>query len=185
MNKRKRWERRPRVAALKGAPRVSRAQISELLELARSDDPTERREAAQWLCPCHVRQRIETVWEALYRLLEDEDVKVRRQAWHTLEDGGRPDDPALDAIVARTMEREQDSRVLRFAERLARPRRAKEMAMLHVSARPQRRERGKCDFCGRTEVFVERDIETMIPAGAMDRIALICEECAVSVGTTP
>src|SRR5207244_4255588 len=105
-----------------GEPRVGRGQIEELLGQARSSDPEDRRVAAQLLCPCHVRRRIEPVWEALYRLLEDPDVLVRRAAWHTLEDGGRPDDPALDEILSRTLRQETDAQVLRFARDLAGPR---------------------------------------------------------------
>ena len=36
------------------------------------------------LCPCHVRQRIDDVWAALYRGLQDVELKVRQAAWHTL-----------------------------------------------------------------------------------------------------
>src|SRR5215212_1016424 len=96
-----------------GEPRVGREQVEELLELSRSAEPEQRRHAAQYLCPCHVRRRIDAVWEALYRMLEDPDVQVRRAAWHTLEDGGRPDDPRLDAILERTLRDETDAAVLR------------------------------------------------------------------------
>src|SRR5690349_4222220 len=105
-----------------GEPRVGRDQTEELLEQSQSDEPEERLVAAQFLCPCHVRRRIEPVWEALYRLLEDPDVRVRRAAWHTLEDGGRPDDAALDQILDRTLQQETDPQVLRFARQVASPR---------------------------------------------------------------
>src|SRR5439155_18687960 len=95
--------------------RIGHEQIAELLEQSSSDDPEERLLAAQYLCPCHVRRRIESVWEALYRLLEDEDLRVRRAAWHTLEDGGRSDDPTLDAILERVMKTDSDPQVQRFA----------------------------------------------------------------------
>lgn len=61
-----------------GERRAGSEQIAELLELARSTDAEDRCHAAENLCPCHVRKRIETVWEALFALLEDPDVKVRR-----------------------------------------------------------------------------------------------------------
>ena len=79
-----------------GERRAGREQIAELLEKSKSEDADDRCEAAENLCPCHVRRRIPEVWDALYRMLEDPDVRVRRAAWHTLEDGGTPDDPALD-----------------------------------------------------------------------------------------
>ena len=40
------------------------------MELSRSDDSEDRLTAAKYLCPCHVRRRIEAVWQALYRLHE-------------------------------------------------------------------------------------------------------------------
>src|SRR5713226_5134120 len=144
-------------------PRVGRDEIQDLLRQCASSDPEERLVAAQFLCPCHVRRRIEAVWEALYRLLEDPDVRVRRAAWHTLEDGGRPDDPALDEILDRALKSETDPQVLRFAQHLAGPRREKERIAARVMGRPEPKQRGRCDFCGERDVEVERDLETMIP----------------------
>jgi hypothetical protein len=160
-----------------GEPQVGREQIAELLELSRSSDPEERRHAAQFLCPCHVRRRIEAVWDALFRMLEDPDVAVRRAAWHTLEDGGRPDDPRLDTILERTLRDEKDPAVLRFARMFVEPRKAKERVTMAAAARPTPRVRGRCDFCGEPDVFVERDLETMIPTGDLPRPALTCERC--------
>jgi HEAT repeats len=160
-----------------GEQRVGRDEIPKLLEMSQSADPDERATAAQFLCPCHVRRRIEAVWEALYRLLEDPDVRVRRAAWHTLEDGGRPDDPALDAILERVLRDDTDPRVLDFARKLAGPRREKEKLIANLAARPQPKQRGRCDFCGEDNIPVERDLETMIPTGDLPRPALICERC--------
>jgi hypothetical protein len=149
-----------------------------LLEQSRSRDAEERLAAAQFMCPCHVRRRIEAVWEALYRLLEDEDVRVRRAAWHTLDDGGRPEDAALDAILDRTLKTETDPQVRRFAEHVAGPRRHQERVLANLAARPTVRQRGRCDFCGEPNRFVERDLETMIPTTGLPRPALICDPCA-------
>src|SRR6266511_710234 len=118
-------------------PRVGREQIEELLAQAHSDDPAERLVAAQFLCPCHVRRRIDAVWEALYRLLEDPEVEVRRAAWHTLEDGGRPDDPALDTVLERVLRTETDRTVLNFARHIAGPRRDRELVAARIAGRPQ------------------------------------------------
>src|SRR5437763_13258113 len=96
MNKHQKRAHRP------GEAHVSKQDIPGLLELAWSEDPDDRLFAARYLCPCHVRTRIEPVWDALYRLMEDVDPRVRQQAWHTIEDGGKPGDEAaaerLEAI---------------------------------------------------------------------------------------
>lgn len=161
-----------------GEPRVGREQIEELLQQSKSGDAEERLVAAQYLCPCHVRRRIEAVWEALFRLLEDPDVRVRRAAWHTLEDGGRPDDPALDAILERALQQETDPQVLRFAHHVAGPRQEKERMAALVMGRPAPRQKGRCDFCGESGVEVERDLQTMIPTDDLPRAAWICARCS-------
>ena len=84
-----------KAAFRQGERRVRKDEIENLIDLSRSEDPKGRLIAARNLCPCHVRTRIEAVWEALFRMLEDPDVPVRRAAWHTLEDGGKPVDPVL------------------------------------------------------------------------------------------
>ena len=94
--KRKGLNRHQKAVFNPGEQRVRGEEIERLIELAYSEDPAERLDAAQNLCPCHVRKRVEAVWQALYRLMLDPDVRVRRAAWHTLEDGGCPNDPALN-----------------------------------------------------------------------------------------
>src|SRR4051794_30551614 len=131
-----------------GEQRVGREQIEEMLEQSRSGEAEQRLEAAKWLCPCHVRRRIDEVWEALYLLLEDPDVRVRRAAWHTLEDGGRPDDPRLDAISERVARTETDFAVLNFIKIIGGPRRDQEMVLAKLAGRVQPKQRGRCDFCG-------------------------------------
>jgi hypothetical protein len=160
-----------------GERRVGREQIEEMLEQSTSKEPAERLEAAKWLCPCHVRRRLDEVWEALYRLLEDDDVRVRRQAWHTLEDGGRPDDPKLDAILERVQRSDPDPTIQNYIRQIGGPRRERELAMARVAGRPRPKQRGRCDFCGEPDVPVEQDLRTMIPAGDFDRPALVCERC--------
>jgi hypothetical protein len=161
-----------------GEQRVDRETINDLLELSRSEKAEERETAAQYLCPCHVRRRIEEVWEALYRMLEDEDARVRRAAWHTLEDGGRPEDPKLDEILERTLKNETDRTVRNFAEKVSGPRKDKELAIMKMTPRSGPKRRGKCDFCGQSNVFVELDPDTMIPSGSDTRAALVCEKCS-------
>ena len=163
-----------------GERKISRAQVAELLDLACSVDADERLAAAQLLCPCHIRGRIPAVWETIYRMMEDPDRRVRFAAWHTLEDGGLPNDPDTFARLEQLFRRETDPKILKFVERIlgdelvARDRR--ELQQMHMAGR-QPRQRGKCDFCGARDVVVERDLETMIPTGDWPRPALICERC--------
>jgi HEAT repeat protein len=161
-----------------GEPRVGREQLDELLQLSRSAEVEERLTAAQFLCPCHVRRRVEAAWEALYRLLEDPEPRVRRAAWHTLDDGGRPDDPKLDAVIARALRGDPDEKVRGYARKFAGSRQEGERAAQDLAARPVPRTRGRCDFCGRDNIPIERDLTTMIPSAAAPRPALICERCA-------
>ena len=83
-------------------------EIWHYIELSNSDDPSERLEAARNLCPCHVRRRVDEAWDALYRMMEDPDDDVRVAAYHTLEDGGKPDDPELKEIFDRAWENETE-----------------------------------------------------------------------------
>jgi hypothetical protein len=111
-------------------------------------------------------------------MLEDSDVRVRRAAWHTLEDGGRPEDPKLDEILERTLKSETDRTVRNFAEKVSGPRKDKELAVMRMTPRSAPKRRGKCDFCGASNVLVELDLDTMIPSGAETRAALVCEKCS-------
>jgi hypothetical protein len=160
-----------------GEERVGRQEIEQLLELSHSPDAEDRKFAASYLCPCHVRRRIEDVWEALYRMLEDENVEVRRNAWHTLEDGGRPDDPKLDEIFARAEVNETDRNVLAFLRQLGGSRQERDALKENLSHRNEYDKRGKCDFCGQTNVAVKTDYDTEINASGTARLGLICKEC--------
>jgi hypothetical protein len=160
-----------------GERRAGREQIAELLVKAYSDDADERCEAAENLCPCHVRKRIDAVWEALYKMLEDPDVRVRRAAWHTLEDGGTPNDSALDAIFERAQKTETDRQVRHLMQQVMGPRREREMHTIRALGQSQPKTRGKCDFCGDSNVFVERDGSVEIPAGDHYRPAWVCASC--------
>jgi hypothetical protein len=160
-----------------GERRTGREQIEELLVKSVSEDVEDRCEAAENLCPCHVRRRIPEVWEALYRMLEDPEVTVRRAAWHTLEDGGRPDDPTLDTIIERTLATETDRQVLRFIEIVSRPRHEMEMHLLRAQGATQPKTRGKCDFCGESNAVVERDYSVEIPTDDHYRPAWKCVKC--------
>lgn len=166
-----------RAAFRPGEERVGREEIRELLQMSASKDPADRLQAASLLCPCHVRKRIDEVWKALYRMLEDEDLKVRRAAWHTLEDGGKPDDPALDVILERTMENETDRQVLGFARQFSKGRKRRKEVEFEVAAISDFADRGKCDFCGDASVPIKQDFETELDVGGARRFAMVCEPC--------
>lgn len=167
-----------------GDHRTRQGDVEYYLELSRSTDPTERLEAAQNLCPCHVRRKIDDVWRALFRMMEDSDSLVRRAAWHTLEDGGVPDDPAIAPIFQRAvanLDRESDRSTRLFIQEFAVPFiRASEQVDLErkrLSA-DRYREKGKCDFCGQSGVGIRREYDTEIKDnnGSM-RFGNICKEC--------
>lgn len=170
LNKHQKAARRP------GELKVSRAQVPELLELSCSLDADDRLHAAKYLCPCHIQSRIPEVWEAVLRMMEDDDRRVRQQAWHTWEDGGLPNDPTLFARMEQIYQREKDGKVRAFAHTIIGQRLAEqnqcEMTRLHLTTQPT--QRGKCDFCGANSVAVTRDLDTVIG----NRLAWICKECA-------
>ena len=146
--------------------------------MSRSPDPADREHAASFLCPCHVRRRIEEVWNALFRMMEDEDVRVRRAAWHTLEDGGKPDDPRLDRLLDRLSRTETDRRVRSFIDIFSGQRRKKADLEFKLAGRSEFHLRGKCDFCARSGVPLKRDLHTLIPDNGTSRAGLICRSCA-------
>ena len=51
------------------------------------------------------------------------------------------------------------------------------MHTIRALGQSQPKTRGKCDFCGNSNVFVERDDSVEIPAGDHYRPAWICESC--------
>ena len=150
MARRRKGLNRHQKAAFKGGEhRVRGEAVQRLIEMAYSEDAGERLHAAENLCPCHVRKRVEAAWEALYRLMQDADVRVRRAAWHTLEDGGCPNDPALLPIFELAVANETDSQVRRWVERFAAPalsERSRQDALR--AAYTPFQAYGRCDFCG-------------------------------------
>ena len=162
-----------------GEHRVRGEELGRLIELADSTDLAERLHAAENLCPCHVRKRVEAAWEALYQLMQDPDVRVRRAAWHTLEDGGCPNDPALLPVFERAVANETDSQVRRWVERFAEPALAERdrQDALRAAHTPFQ-EYGRCDFCGETGRRVRTDYDTELTcSGGSGRLAQICQRC--------
>lgn len=178
MGRQKGLNKHQKAAFRPGEQRTRNHEIEDLLALAASADAGERCYAAQNLCPCHVRRRIDEVWQALYQMMEDPDVAVRRAAWHTLEDGGRPNDPAFLPILARALANETDPQVRRFAQLFAAEQRIQESVDEKRRAAPRFGLRGRCDFCGAEQVAVRRDFETQLETvGQLPRHALICARC--------
>ena len=166
----------------RGEGHVGKEQIKELLAMSVSDDPADRLVAAENLCPCHARCRIPDVWKALFRMMEDVNPQVRRASWHTIEDGGKPGSPAEIAELERILNLESDPKIRRFAEtafkKAVGSKSGEEMAFLWNVGRSERRVRGKCDFRATENVFVDWDLQTMIPDGNEQRAARICGQCA-------
>lgn len=177
---RKGMNKHQKAAFRPGEHRVRGDEIEYYLQLSYSDDPNERLEAADNLCPCHVRTGNDHVQRAIYRMMQDADVRVRRAAWHTLEDGGCPTNAQLDHIFEQAVEHETDQQVRRFVEMFAVPRLQEQQTLaLQRAQRSAFTERGKCDFCGASNVPVKPDYETEIGAGREGhRLARICEACA-------
>jgi hypothetical protein len=175
MNKHQKAAHRP------GEQKVSRASIPDLLDLSCSSAVEDRLVAAQYLCPCHIQARLPEVWEAVFRMMEDEDRRVRFAAWHTWEDGGLPNAPAALERMESIFRQETDPKVRRFAETILgkelAARTKVEMAQLHLAGVTPAGQRGKCDFCGESNVLVRSDFSTTIPTAGLPRAAWVCEQC--------
>ena len=163
----------------RGEDRLRGDKIDLYISMAYSDLPADREAAMENLCPCHVRRRIDAVWEALYRGLQDPNIRVRRAAWHTLDDGGRPNDPQLQPILEKIAKKETDPKLRQRALDLIQS--ARRLADEHQELVAQRADyfRGKCDWCGDTGVQVTYDYETEFDGtGGQKRFALMCLDCA-------
>ena len=161
-----------------GEQRVSAEEMEELLVLSESTVDEDRILAASYLCPCHIRRPDQRVWTALYRMMEDPNVRGRRAAWHTLEDGGCPTDSAFEDLLKRRLETETDEQVRGFVREFAEPIPEKERSAIAQAGRRQKRITGRCDFCGENDVPVVKDLDTMIPTEGMPRPALLCKSCS-------
>ena len=156
--------------------RVCGTDVEELVRLSTSEEVENRRLAAELLCPCHVRRRVEAAWDALFRLMEDTDPKVRFAAWHTLEDGGNPGDPRLPAIARRVLVYEANVFIRRMAGEVVRGEETRTQIAQQASL-SRATVRGRCDFCGADGVPVDNDLGTMIPTYDLPRPARACARC--------
>lgn len=172
-----------------GEEKVSRAEIDDLLTMSCSVDVEERLLAAKYLCPCHIQARIPAVWEAIFRMMADPEPKVRYAAWHTWEDGGLPNDPAAFETLEQIYHQERDPKVRKFAEfimgKALAERREREHVELWLAAKSPTKIRGKCDFCGESDVLVVQDLNTTLTSNGSLRAALICTHCIENSSETP
>ncbi len=166
-----------KAARRRGECRVNTPEVTRLVTMANSDDADQRLTAAQFLCPCHVRTRNAEASAALRKLMEDADLRVRRAAWHTLEDGGGGDDPAIQALADKIWTGESDRTIRWLIEKVCGSRVRRQRLADRAASLPAPRRRGKCDFCGRTGVMVREQFDRSIPDDEGSRPARICESC--------
>ena len=111
---------------------------------------------------------------ALQKLMRDPDVKVRRQAWHTLEDGGPT--PEAKQVADEICDSETDPRVRSVIRQFF-----GFVASHSLQPTPRSfKHRGKCDFCGRSDIAVADRYDIDIPDGSGTRAAKICDACVSS-----
>ncbi len=151
--------------------------VEYYLSLAYSADPDDRALAMENLCPCHVRKRIDAVWVALYKGLVDPDLRVRRAAWHTLDDGGNPNDPRLEPLLHKIVKTETDPILRQRALDLIKATQNVEEQKQMLLAQKAHTFSGRCDWCGTSNVSVSYDYETEFETGGTKRFALVCEAC--------
>ena len=108
-------------------------------------------------------------------MLEDEDIKVRRVAWHTLKDGGRPHEPALYTILERTLEQDADRQVLGCPWKYAHGRKIRKGVEFEVAAISDYANRGRRDFCGGANVPIKTNFEKNHDVSGSRRFAMVCE----------
>lgn len=185
MPRKKGLNKHQKAAFKPGEHRLRKDEIDYYLELSQSGNVEERLEAAENLCPCHVRKPIPEVNDAVQRMMEDADLHVRRAAWHTLEDGGVPNEPWVFEVYERAVARGEDDKFIRWVmaecvEPLVREQEQVEFARASLSINQSAfAQRGKCDFCGQMGVPVKPDYDTTLDTvGEQSRLAHICEACA-------
>ena len=160
-----------------GESRLRGDEVKHYLALADSDDPQDRIEAMENLCPCHIRKRIDVVWETLYRGLQDSDLKVRQAAWHTLEDGGRPNDPKLYPILVEIAETEVNPKLRQNANDIVKKAQTIEEKKHDLSVQRHHYFTGKCDWCGDSAAKVYQLYDSELKIEGMVRLAQVCDDC--------
>ena len=166
----------------RGERRLRGDEVRYYRALADSEDPQDRIEAMENLCPSHVRKRIDVVWEALYHGLQDSELKVRQAAWHTLDDGGRPNDPKLYPIMVEIANTETDPKLKQQATELVQAVQTVEYKKQDLSGQRHHYFTGKCDWCGDSTAKVCQLYDNELEIGGTVRLAQACDDCRSEYG---
>ncbi|HIB91875.1 TPA: hypothetical protein EYO57_32600 [Candidatus Poribacteria bacterium] len=161
----------------RGERRLRSDEVKHYLALADSEDPQDQIEAMENLCPCHVRKQIDVVWEALYRGLQDRALKVRQAAWHTLEDGGRPNDSKLYLIMVELTNTETNPKLKQQATKLVQAVQIVEDKKQDLSGQRHHYFTGKCDWCGDSIAKVCQLYDSELEIEGTVRLAQVCDGC--------
>lgn len=90
---------------VKGEPDSCIRTVEGVIALTHSEDPKVRKATLRDMCPCHVKDNIDALWQRIMEMANDPDPNVRYQVMHNLCDGSplcREDD------VIRTLEEMHD-----------------------------------------------------------------------------
>ena len=166
----------------RGERRLRWKEVQHYLKLADSEQAPDRIEAMENLCPCHVRQRIDDVWAALYRGWQDEELKVRQAAWHTWEDGGQPNDPNLYPIMVEIAKTESNPKLREQAQKIVKSVQVVEDKKQTLSKQRYHYFTGKCDWCGHSAAEVAYLYDSDIQIGATVRLAQAGDDCRSEYG---
>ena len=98
-------------------------------------------------------------------------------AWHTLDDGGNPDDPRLQPLLEKIAKEETDPKLRQRALDLIAATRKVEEQKEALLAQKTHTFSGRCDWCGTSNVSVSYDYETEFETHGTKRFALVCETC--------
>ena len=138
----------------RGECRLRGNELASYLAMANSENPKERLEAMKNLCPCHIRKRFDAVWDALYRGLQDIDLKVRQAAWHTLEENhdGRLNAPKLYPLMVEISKNEENPKLRQNAKSIVGNAQSQKQNIEDKKhdflGKRSNYFQGKCDWCG-------------------------------------
>jgi hypothetical protein len=172
----------------RGERRLRGHELTSYLARANSEDSKERLEAMKNLCPCHVRKRVDAAWNALYRGLQDIDLKVRQAAWHTLEEnhGGRPNGPKLYPLMVAISKTEENPKLRQKAKSIVRKAQSQKQNIEDkkhdLLGKRSNYFQGKCDWCGDSSAEVDYLYDSEIQIGATVRLAQACDTCRSEYG---
>ena len=107
----------------------------------------------------------------------DRQPRVRKAAWHTLDDGGNPNDPRLQPLLEKIAKEETDPKLRQRAlDLIAATRKVEEQKEVLLGQKTHTFS-GRCDWCGASNVPVSHDYETEFETSGTKRFALVCEAC--------